>query len=357
MEKEDQDTTKRKLWVAILFSILAPGLGQIYCGHLIRGIIFLGILTLLSFGKSFIVLLVMQQSSNPYVIIVIVCIMIILVYILAMVDAILLTRRYRVGFISKRYNKWYIYVAVFILAFLVIEPMTVHGYIAKAYIMPSECMLPTIEKGYGILVDNFLYNSNKACRGDIVVIKNPNDKKIKLVKRIIGLPGEIIEIDHKHVYINDRLLHEPYVVHKYPLRVFPRTYVPKDSFFVMGDNRDFSLHSRAWGFVSKDLIEGKVKVIYEKDGELIWMRIEKPFVFKSKSFEGLGREVPNLIGKSLSTAKRTIESSGFSVGRVIWEVNTDYSVGVVIRQNPKGGEKSGNRYIDMVVASRLIYWE
>ncbi len=280
MEKEDQDITKktkRKLWVAILFSILAPGLGQIYCGHLIRGIIFLGILTLLSFGKSFIFLLAMQQSSNPYVIIVIVCIMIILVYILAMVDAILLARKYRGGSISKSYNKWYIYLAVFILAFFVIRPIIVHDYIAKSYIMPSEGMAPTICNGNGILVDNFLYNSNKACRGDIVVIKNPDDKKIKLVKRIIGLPGEIIEIDHKHVYINDRLLHEPYVVHKYPLHDrFPPTYVPKDSFFVMGDNRDFNLDSRAWGFVSKDLIEGKVKVIHEKDGESIWLRIEKP---------------------------------------------------------------------------------
>lgn len=289
MKKENQDTTKktkRKLWVAILFSILAPGLGQIYCGHLIRGLIFLGLLTLVSFGKNFILLLAMQQSSNPYFALSIIILLLVSVYILAMIDSILLARRPKLEFISKGYNKWYIYLPIFALAFLVIRPIGLHPFIVKAYIIPWKDMIPTIYDGNRVLVDNLTYDSKKACRGDIIVFKYPENPKIKYTKRIIGLPGETIEIRSKRVYIDGDALHESYVVY-YDLfdrmgsfnqfrDSLPLTLIPKGQYFVMGDNRDYSADSRSWGFLDYTLIEGEVKVIYSSGSGLTWEKIKKP---------------------------------------------------------------------------------
>ncbi|MGB3477944.1 MAG: signal peptidase I [bacterium] len=274
----------RKLWVAIIFSILAPGLGQIYCGHLIRGLIFLGLLTSVSFGKNFILLLAMQQSSTPYFTLSIIILLLISVYILAMLDSILLAQRHGLEFTGKGYNKWYIYLPVFALAFLVIRPIGLHPFIVQAYIMPWKGMIPTIYNGNRILVDNLTYDSKKACRGDIIAFKHPDNQKSKHVKRVIGLPGETIEIRNKQVYIDGNILHESYVVHYdllnevsrvYEFRdSFPLTLIPRGQYFVMGDNRDYSADSRLWGFLDHALIEGEVKAIYSFGSELIWKKID-----------------------------------------------------------------------------------
>jgi signal peptidase I len=112
-------------------------------------------------------------------------------------------------------------------------------------------------------------------RGDIVVFKYPDEPDRDFIKRVIGLPGDIVELKHKKVHINGQPLDEPYVhfltppsneyqeVTSYDLRErFGPVTVPADHYFVMGDNRDNSQDSRYWGFLPRNYVKGKALLIY-----------------------------------------------------------------------------------------------
>jgi signal peptidase I len=280
----------RKIWVAIILSILAPGLGQIYCGHLIRGIVFLCLLAVVGLGKDIILLIAVNQ---PHSSIYICHILVLSFYILAIVDSVLLAKRYRYEYETKRHNRWYVYTIVFAIGFFLIRPLTLHGFVIQAYIMPTVGMWPIINEGDRFLVDHFIYESRYAVRGDIVVFESPVNPRVKYVTRIIGLPGDTIEIKDKNVYINGNELHEMYVVHwdlaKMPIAAFgttgtrdnlPPTLIPQHAFFVMSDNRSPGALSDMVGFLYGHQIKGKVKVIYYSSNRVVWKTIENP-VYKS----------------------------------------------------------------------------
>ncbi len=94
-------------------------------------------------------------------------------------------------------------------------------------------------------------------RKDIVVLYAPEGKKEVLVKRVIGLPGEKIEVKNGYVYINGELMEEKYIKEK-PTYELEETEIPPDSYFLLGDNRNESEDSSTWGPVQKDFIIGKV---------------------------------------------------------------------------------------------------
>ncbi len=106
-------------------------------------------------------------------------------------------------------------------------------------------------------------------RGDIIVFKYPVDEKRDFIKRVIGVPGDMIEIRNKIVYVNDvELEDDDYVVYRDETVIpgqrdnFGPETVPEDSYFMMGDNRDGSFDSRFWGYVKEDEILGKALIIY-----------------------------------------------------------------------------------------------
>jgi signal peptidase I len=151
-----------------------------------------------------------------------------------------------------------------------ILPNLLKTHVIKAYRIPAASMQPTLMVGDYVLA-NMHYRQGNMHRGDIIVFRYPRDPRKDFVKRIIGLPGETIEIRSKQVYINSKPLTETYVVHtdahEYPKDVTPRDNfgpitVPADHIFVMGDNRDVSNDSRFFGCVACDSIRGKVSVIY-----------------------------------------------------------------------------------------------
>ena len=141
----------------------------------------------------------------------------------------------------------------------------------KIQMISSNAMAPTLIKGDHVIVDNSYFEYKKARRGDVIVFKYPNDPKKKLIKRIIGLPKENFEIINKIVYIDGKKLDEPYAVFKDPT-IIPKGKNPRDnygpfrilrnSYFVMGDNRDISFDSRRGWLLSKDFLIGKALVIY-----------------------------------------------------------------------------------------------
>ncbi len=126
-------------------------------------------------------------------------------------------------------------------------------------VVRGSSMAPRIHDGDRILIDHFSYLFGEIARGDIVVLKYPLDPSVDYIKRVIGLPGDEIEIDVDGVFVNGERLSEPYVSEQDPFaRVHLR--VKQAHYFVLGDNRPRSCDSREFGLVPQDYIRGKVEV-------------------------------------------------------------------------------------------------
>ncbi|MEJ5242815.1 MAG: signal peptidase I [Desulfomicrobiaceae bacterium] len=184
------------------------------------------------------------------------------------------------------------YVEALLIALLL--AFVIRSFVVQAFKIPSGSMLQTLQIGDHLLVNKFLYGIKVPFthvfitqfdgpkHGDIVVFEFPEDPSKDFIKRVIGLPGDVIEVREKQVYRNGELLHEPYVQHTDPrTNVLKRdnfgpVTVPEGKYFVMGDNRDESYDSRFWGFVDRAAIEGKAWILYwswESLTSIRWERI------------------------------------------------------------------------------------
>lgn len=166
------------------------------------------------------------------------------------------------------------------LAVALILALVIRTFVVQAFKIPSGSMLETLQIGDHLLVNKFIYGvkmpfTGKVIydvddpeHGDIIVFEFPEDPSKDFIKRIIGLPGDVIEIKDKAVYRNGVKLDEPYVRHADPDNTIPRRdnfgpiTVPDNKYFCMGDNREESYDSRFWGFVDREKIKGKAWVIY-----------------------------------------------------------------------------------------------
>ena len=130
-------------------------------------------------------------------------------------------------------------------------------------VVPTGSMESTIPAGSRIMGLRLYYNFNEPERGDIVIFKYPDDEKVDYLKRIIGLPGETVEIVSGKVYIDGELLDEPYLDEE-PTGDFGPYQVPEDSYFMLGDNRAVSKDSRYWTntYVHRDKIIAKAFFMY-----------------------------------------------------------------------------------------------
>jgi signal peptidase I len=137
---------------------------------------------------------------------------------------------------------------------------------------------------YGIklpVVDKTLLKTGDPERGDVIVFEYPENRELDYIKRVIGLPGDKVELRDNVLYRNDQPVQEPYKHledHLIPgTRVnWGPEAVPDNQYFVMGDNRDHSQDSRYWGFVPREYIRGKAWVIYWSWGgamDVRWNRI------------------------------------------------------------------------------------
>lgn len=171
------------------------------------------------------------------------------------------------------------------IAVAVILALFIRTFVVQAFKIPSGSMLPTLQIGDHILVNKFLYYFREPRRGDIIVFKFPLDEGRDFIKRVVGLPGETLEIRGKQVYINGKPLDEPYAVHL-DANILSNPHSPRDHFgpvkippghlFVMGDNRDHSMDSRFWGFLDIRKVKGEAFLIYWSwDRERHWPRFER----------------------------------------------------------------------------------
>ncbi len=175
--------------------------------------------------------------------------------------------------------------------------LLIRAYVIQAFKIPSGSMIPSLLIGDHILVTKFLYGTKipfsdkrilvlkKPERGDIIVFKYPEDPKRDFIKRVVAVEGDVIEAKNKIVSVNGNQIKEPYAQHTddsmKPLGIEPRDnfgpfIVPKNKFFVMGDNRDQSYDSRYWGYVDLKDIKGKALIIYWSwDSNDHWVRFKR----------------------------------------------------------------------------------
>ncbi len=134
-------------------------------------------------------------------------------------------------------------------------------FIVQAFYIPSASMEPTLQVGDRILVNKFIYRFRSPQRGEVIVFKYPVKPEYKFIKRVVGLPGERVEIIDGVVYIDGKSLKEEYIIDK-GYTDFSETVVPKGHYFVLGDNRNNSEDSRFWGFLPQENIVGKAFLIF-----------------------------------------------------------------------------------------------
>ena len=148
------------------------------------------------------------------------------------------------------------------------------------YVVDGPSMKPTLEDGEYVIVnklsylhfeprnidkfipfyttknDSIIFPFDPPKRGEILVFYYPRDVSRKFVKRIIGIPGETVEIKHGEVFINGKVIEEPYVSNQSSSNLAPTT-IPNDKYFVLGDNRKISNDSRSFGLVPTENVVGK----------------------------------------------------------------------------------------------------
>ncbi|MGC2235255.1 MAG: signal peptidase I [Pyrinomonadaceae bacterium] len=157
-------------------------------------------------------------------------------------------------------NKIYLAV-IFILTSLLFSACS-----SQPVVVEGRAMMPTFNNGDRILIDK---TPGELKRSDVITFLYPKDRTKSYIKRIIGLPGETIEIRSGKVYINEQILDESYIdenLNQTKMNMPPKK-IAEYNYFVMGDNRDNSSDSRSWGTVDINLIKGKYYLTYSKAKE------------------------------------------------------------------------------------------
>ena len=164
------------------------------------------------------------------------------------------------------------------IALAVVLAVVIRSFLFQAFQIPSGSMIPTFLEGDRVLVKKFTYGlrnpwnnrlwleTGRPERWDVVVFISPEDHDKDFVKRVVGLPGETVALAGGEIFIDGRQVEDPYGHYEprsiSPLRDRPPLRLGQNQYFMMGDNRDHSSDSRAWGPVDFDLLKGRAWRLY-----------------------------------------------------------------------------------------------
>lgn len=256
----------RKPLIAGVLSTAAPGLGHIYCGQLVKGLV----LFFASFAFAPIIVAIAHNAASTAMLAALMASLVVMLAIIvfAIVDAALTARRIGPDYQIKEYNRGVIY-----LLFIVVSVSypaswanTIRDHVLHPFKIPSQSMAPSILPGDRIFLNKAVFKTRPPHRGDVIIFPNPDDRRIYFMKRIVGLPGETIEIINSVIHIDGRPLeYQPIdpalklnfqpAVHielleeingdtRYPIMLdpvarvnHPKTRIPHGYCFVMSDNR------------------------------------------------------------------------------------------------------------------------
>jgi signal peptidase I len=278
---------------AVILSLAATGLGQIYCGHIVRGLaMFLGSLL---FAPVILAAALLPPATIVLVGLIFALLSVLGVYVYAVVDAFRLARRDPDHFQPMDYNHPSVY-ALFVLVGLTYAAgglYFIRSSVFEAFMIPSANQAPTLLPGERFLVNKTTYQRRFVQRGDEVVFRVSSEPGLKLVNRVIGLPGDTVEVKDNEVFVNGRKLpREPlpraslgaaaqeikgevfeetnsnrryrilFAADTKPLPDYPQAKVPDGACFVLGDNRNNSPDSRTMGFLALGDVLGDVQYRY-----------------------------------------------------------------------------------------------
>lgn len=274
---------QRKPWVAFILTQICPGLGQLYNGDLRWAVYSFA----LSFFLALASILFLFDSLGK---------LLFAVTIGLALDLWLSIQAYLYAKRVKQvqlhwYQRWWAYI-LFVIAVYGVPDF--YGLLVpsriRSFQIPSESMVPNLLVGDRLVADGWSYWRTPPKRGDVIVFDFPRDPSIKYVKRLIGLPGDVIEMKSGELFINDKPVprrravggpilgsshnaieyietldgveHSMYRAFPENVENFGPVKVPPDQYFMMGDNRDHSSDSRVWGFVTRDQLIGRMAYIY-----------------------------------------------------------------------------------------------
>ncbi len=278
-----RNSRPRRPWLAGLANLLAPPLGHIYTGKPLRGVVLTVVTSLFGIGAVSLVL-----WPIGFITITLMVLVLLIADAVLIVDSIMVARRFGREYYLKRYNRWYVYLLIFVVVVTLGEVIKSgrRAYLVQAYPLPAISMAPTLLIGDHILADKVVYRSRSPERFDVVLFKYPEDPQKRMVKRVIGLPGELIEIREKKVFVNGKELAEPYAYFAQaepdkplPPDVYGPFQIPEHGYVLLGDNRNRSYDSRSFGPVDRDKILGRVRLVYfswyRENSSVRWDRIGK----------------------------------------------------------------------------------
>ncbi len=282
--------SKRRIWIAIVMSLIMPGLGQVYCGKMARGLVltFLNILPIpLVLG-----LFLLSDSFVLVKIAILLAFFGLMVKLFSIVDSANLAMRAGTDYQLKDYNKWHVY---FLLVLIVTggtigSSLYLRDQCMDAFSVPTASCYPNILPGDKIIANKNAYNKIDPQRGDIVIFINPENRHEKFIKRVIAIAGDTFEMKNNELYINDQKL-EDSALNKIvinnsdgelyqetngktqyniflsdssetAIHDFEKIKIPQNHCFVIGDNRNNSYDSRNFGCVHLATIIGRADFIY-----------------------------------------------------------------------------------------------
>lgn len=284
---------RRRWWLAGLLSFLVPGLGQVYNGQETKGLLFYVALSVWGgiFMCSFYYFIKPPATPVHFALIAFMALVSLVFFLYILFEAIRSAKRISGNYILKGFNRWYVYALVIIVIRLVdfsTQTVIVRNNIFRPFKAPAVSMMPTIDVGDHFICDLSYYRLNNPERGDLIIFKWPKDESKIFLKRIIGIPGDTIQIVNDAVYVNQKKLDLKFLkkitlepggeADEYRETDGNSSYrilnlvnmtsnygpvtVPAGEYFVLGDNRNNSDDSRYWGMVKRDQIYGKPVFIY-----------------------------------------------------------------------------------------------
>ena len=285
-----RNSSRSPFWAAVL-SVAATGLGHIYCGRLVKGLI----LFFAGFAFAPIIVLTAQNAASFLMLALVAGSLLLLlgIFIYAVIDAAMLARKTGRGYQIKEYNRWYVYLLFIVVAlsFPTNLASSIRDNVLQAFRIPAQSMAPAILRGDSIFLNKAIYRIKAPARGDVVIFLYPDDRRLYYIKRIVALPGDTLEIRDNRVLINDeplsytkpasepalnfnpggsiQVLEENNHGRSYAILVdtarainLPKITIPHGSCFVLGDNRSQSKDSRTFGPIPMADVKGRVDYIY-----------------------------------------------------------------------------------------------
>ena len=289
----DHSDLARKPWIAAVLSLLCTGLGHLYCGNGLKGLVLF--LVSLLFMPAVVVAALLVPSTSILWGIMLWALAVCGIYLYAIIDAFRVARRLDPPYSKHEYNHPVVY-GLFLLVGLTYpigSAWFLRENVLEAFFIPASSMTPGVLNGDRVLVNKLAARQTLPRRGETVVFRAPQQRNMRYIKRVIGLPGDTVAVRGDETYVNGKKLErdpvpastlsaiqrqvtgrvftETNAGYRYSVMLdeqssaqpdFPEMTVPEDMLFVLGDNRHRSRDSRSFGCVPIGDLIGPLQYVY-----------------------------------------------------------------------------------------------